>query len=281
MGDDETFVDVYRQIGDVTVNSTSQTFFTTILLCVVVALAVFGVVDWVRTGRPLVLVLLPAAAITSMLEPITDIAGHLYVFEDGANVAFTLAGRSMPVWVLLGHMAAWTIAGYLGSYLVSRGCTAKAISALGLVGVAGNLILEVPVTHSGLESYWGTQPLMIFGSFPISWAFSNMSAGIVAGAAIGAAWNHLHGWRILAVIPLVPSLVAGGIWITAWPFWIGMNHNYLTASPDLWVATLAAIASIILSLTYTNVAGRVLCSLPGPTAAREARKDELTLAAID
>ncbi|BAX96211.1 hypothetical protein MSTE_00876 [Mycobacteroides stephanolepidis] len=270
MDDDKLFGDVYSHIADTTVNPTAQTIFTVILGCLVAAAAVYGVVEFVRTKRPLVLVLLPTAALISVFEPITDIVGHLYIFEHGANVAYTLAGRGMPWWVLLGHTLAWTLAGWLGCYFVSRGCRARTVVVLFLVGVAGNILLELPVTQSGLESYFGSQPLMAFGTFPISWAFTNQAGGIVAGAAIGAAWRWLTGWRILAIIPLMPGAVIGGIWFCAWPVFVTMNRDYLTTSPSLWIAVPAALLAIALAFSYVNIAARVLCNLPGPTAARVA-----------
>lgn len=271
MDDDRVFGDVYEQIGNVTVNASAQTVFTVILGCLVAAVAVYGVVEAVRTKRPLVLVLLPTGALISIFEPITDIVGHLYIFEDGAHNAFTLAGRGMPWWVVLGHTLAWTLAGWLGCYVVSRGYSPRAVVVLGLVGVAGNILIELPVTKSGLESYFDSHPLMAFGTFPISWSFSNMCAGIVGGAAIGAAWDWLRGWRILAIVPLLPGAVIGGIWFAAWPMFVTMNQDYLTTSPSLWLTTPAALLTIVLATTYTVVAGKVLCNLPGPAAARLAR----------
>ncbi len=76
---------------------------------------------------------------------------------------------------------------------------------------------------------------MAFGSFPISWAFTNMSGGIVAGACDRRRMELAH--RVADPGDRAVASRRGGRW-------------YLVL----------------------GVTGRVLNSLPGPTAARVARE---------
>ncbi|WP_405136289.1 hypothetical protein [Nocardia sp. NBC_01388] len=269
---DRIFESVIHEIGDVTVNNTSQFILSAVLCTIIAAFAIYGCYEWRKTGRPIALVLIIAGAVTSSLEAITDVIGHLFIFGDGAHVVFTLAGRPIPLWAFAAHIVAWSVVGYMGYWVVSRGGTAREVSIVGLIGTAGNLLLELPATNMGVYEYWGDQGLKAFGTFPIVWAFINMGGGVMAGALLGALPKKaLHGWRVLSIIPLVPSAVIGFIWFSGWPFFVAINYQGETITPNYWISTFGTVVSIVMALVYTNMIARLLCSAPEPVAARAQR----------
>lgn len=263
---------IARQIGHTTANSGNATILTVILGVLLLLAAIYALANWRKVDGRLIALLFLAGAGCSLLEPIFDVMGHLYIFGHGSPDLFTLAGRSIPLWAFAAHVVAWVFTGYVGYLLVTRGATVRQYITVAIVMMCGNLLLEGPATHLGLYSYWGSQPIAVFGTFPLVWAIINMGAGVVAGTVLGLTMpKWLTGWRILVVPVLVPSIVAGFLYMSGWPFFVLINQRGVTANPALWVSTLGALAAISLCFVYLTVIARVVCNTTSVKRARAER----------
>jgi hypothetical protein len=77
-----------------------------------------------------------------------------------------------------------------------------------------------------LYVYYGNQPLVLFGRYPLWW-IPGLITGIFFAAAFAAHYKEqLKGWKAFFMLLGVPLLVAGGYAVVYLPGWVAVNGSY-------------------------------------------------------
>ncbi len=247
-----TDLEIARRIGNVSVNKTVETIITIIFCIFLFGFLILGIFDISKGKDPVLLLMFPGAVLCSLIEGTVGIIGHIFIFE-GSITVFTIAGRPIPLWAVLGYTLAFTMIPYMMYRIAKGGASVKKLMIWLGIGIVLNIILEGPLTAMGIYAYWGIQPLDLssvipfFGNFSLVWAVTNMTGGAVAGILIATVPSLFSGWRILRIVPAVPFVVLGWVFAAGWPFYTGINHNGLSQNPDAVIAAIGALATIALS----------------------------------
>jgi len=224
--------------------------FLPLALALVVALR-----NLVRGRGPVLLYCIIGGALAATMEPVVDVLGLVYLKEVDAHGTFTVLDRTMPLYICFVYP--WYVGGmgYLAYRLFQRGISMKGLFQLWALDAVVDIGLETPGILAGTYLYYGHQPFNLWG-FPMWWAFVNPVMPMVAGALIYKIRPHLgeSGWRLLALIPLIPMADGLANGATAWPTWVALNQTDVSY---VWTH-LAALATLGLSLYAVWIVGLVV-----------------------
>lgn len=239
-----------------------QVFYTVMLFVPLLGLGGYFIRLSLRDRDPIPVLCLAGGAVCTLFEPIVDILGLCWYPREGQWTLFETLGRPIPVGVLFGYM--WAFGGLTA--LAHKVLTEKGTAALWklyplFIGVS--IPFELVANHTGYYVYYGNQPLRIL-EWPAWWGPVNFGVPILAAILIARFRPWLTGWRILAVIAILPfadgAMNAG----TAWPVWSALN------APDLPTAVVQAAGLLTVSLAVTFV-WLLTRSAPAPAAAPTVR----------
>ncbi len=234
---------------------------------------------------PLLLFCILGGAIAACFEPIVDVLGLAYMKEQGATGAFTIFDRTMPLYICFVYP--WYVGGlgYLSFKLFERGIGMKGLFVLWGLDAIVDVFLETPGIALDTYLYYGHQPFNIWG-LPLWWCFINPVMPMVAGALIYKLRPHLDtGWKLAAVIAIIPMAdgIANGA--TAWPMWITLNQSdvaylwtYLAGFVTLGLSLLSVwIVSLVVArpeaeLEPETLAGKLRAITFGPKSAATASR---------
>ncbi|MCD2198254.1 hypothetical protein LQ327_33305 [Actinomycetospora endophytica] len=211
----------------------------TVFLGIPVVVGVVMAVRHLVTGRgPLLLACLIGGGIACLFEPIVDTLGLAYIREGATLTTFSSMGRDFPLFINFVYI--WYVGGlaYLAYQMYSRGVTARSLFLIYGMDVCINVFLESPGVLLGAYQYYGPQPLNFWG-LPLWWVCVNPLMPMTAGAIIYWIKPHLPGWKVLAVIPVIPMSdgIANGA--VAWPMWTSLNLDAnLVTTHATWLLTL-------------------------------------------
>ncbi|SHU39255.1 Uncharacterised protein [Mycobacteroides abscessus subsp. abscessus] len=212
-------------------------FFT--IICAVSALAVIviGIVFVVRTKSPLPLWMLITGAMCTLVEPIGDVVGGIYIPAEAPARLFTLLHRPIPlgamcVWITLG--AAW----YGAYYLMQRGASVRRLVSIAVtIGVA-ELAVEIGMAQTGAWLYYSNHAMFL--GVPVSTIAQNIGITVVGGAALVMLMPHIHGARWLMFPFFGPGIMLAYAFGTTWPGYLAIHSD---ATPLWgWVAGLLSAA---------------------------------------
>ena len=225
------------------------TVFIFIPLGIALALAIAHLVQ----GKgPMLLLCLAGGVLAAAWEPIVDVVGLVYFPDPGRWTAFTFMGRPMP-WLIV-FVYSWYVGGqaYVAHRVFERGIDQAGVFRLWAIFGVINVVLETPGLLGGVYTYYGAQPFNFWG-FPLWWSVVNPLMPIVAGALITGLRPELGtGWKLAAVIPLVPMADGIANAATAWPLWIALNSGigYVVTYP----AAIATVGLTMMSLWVVALA---------------------------
>jgi hypothetical protein len=204
-----------------------------------------------------------------VIEPIVDVMGMCFFPIEGQWVGLeTFAGRPVPIWMY--PVYSWFVGGQ--AFLLWRSMQRGTLTGRGLwqhwlVGWGVNIVLETPGVLMGVYAYYGDQAFNFWG-LPLWWPAVNATMPVVAAFVVHKAWHLLQGWRVLAIVPLLPmadGLVNGGL---AWPTWSALHSEigYAATYPAaILTIALAALAVWILASALPRIAA-VSADHPSPLA---------------
>jgi hypothetical protein len=232
-------------------NGTYATVATVVLGTALLLLIMYSVVEWWRTGRPTLCLCLIGGAVASLVEPLWDQMGRLFIYEHGVGAGYvTVAERVLPYWLIAPYSIFVGGTAYL-VYRIARDERPR-IYFYGAVGatIALNLLFEIPLTHARLYVYFGEQAFSPTG-FPAAWAFMNLG-GVLSGLALAKAPQVFSGVGSVLITPLVTmSFVAWEMGV-GWPVYV-VNSSTTAAGP----VYLAASAAISTSIALIYIIGRI------------------------
>jgi hypothetical protein len=236
---------------------TPEIIFSIFLAIPVVILLGYGLRHLFGGKEPLLLVCLLGGAMACIWEPIVDTMGLCYIKFGAATHTYTLLDREMPLFIPFVYI--WYVGGlaYIAYRLYAAGITRRGMFALYLTDVFVNIFLESPGVLMGAYEYYGPQPLNFWG-LPLWWTLMNPLMPMIAGALIYKYKEHLTGWRILAVAPMIPmadGFTNAGI---GWPMWISLNSLDPNSGWSLVWTHVAAAATFALALFVVWMLGHIV-----------------------
>lgn len=190
----------------------------------VVIILVLALRHWKTRGSPIGVLFLLGGALTTLNEPVVDILGKCWFPALGSQVLFTAWGVSIPTYMVLVY--AWYVGGqaFLAYRLYEKGITVKGVFGLYATLAAVNVVLEVPGLQVPMYSYYGNQPLVVFG-FPLWWTFCNALMPLMMAGIVFRLEPVLRGLRQLLVIPLTWMVAAATNGLVAAPVWLALNSG--------------------------------------------------------
>lgn len=205
---------------------TAETVFN-VFIFIPLAIGLGLAIREIKSGRgPLLLFCILGGSLAATMEPVVDVLGQVYLKENNALGTFTVLDRTMPLYICFVYP--WYVGGlgYLAYRLFDKGVTRKALFQLWALDCVVDIALESPGILAGTYLYYGKQPFDLWG-FPLWWGFVNPVMPMVAGALIYAVRPHLpgNGWKLAAIIPLIPMADGLANGATAWPMWVVLNQD--------------------------------------------------------
>lgn len=219
--------------------SGAQSWFTVLQIVVAGGMLTYAVREVARGRGPLFLFCLIGGAISVLFEPIVDVLGQCYLPAHGQWHAFTLLNRPIPL--MMPFVYCWFVGGqgYLFYWIFKRGIDQRRLFQLWGIVFLVNIVLETPGLVANVYTYYGRQPLNLWG-FPLWWGFVNPLMPMIAGALIYRLEPHLKTrWALLAVIPIIPMSdgIANGA--ASWPVFAALNTD--TGYAGTWVASFVTL----------------------------------------
>jgi hypothetical protein len=243
--------------------SGAQDVFSVAQIVVCGVMFAFAFRELARGNGPIFLCCLIGGAIAVVWEPIVDVLGQCWLPSRGQHwEAFTLLDRHIPL--MMPFVYSWFVGGqgYLFYRIFDRGIDRRRLFQLwGLVFLV-NIALETPGIASNVYTYYGKQPLDIWG-FPLWWGFINPLMPMIAGALIYKLKPHLTvAPLMLAVVAIIP--MADGIANAAagWPVIAALNTDVGYAGT--WIASFITLG---LALFVVFIVA-LLVARPSEVAAR-------------
>jgi len=243
------------------------TIFGAVPLVLVVGLAVRHIV---RGEGPLLMFCLIGGATAALFEPFVDVMGLVYLTENGSIGTYEILGRTMPLFVPV--IYPWYIGGlaYYTCRRFEKGVTTGDVFRLWGAYVLINFALEAPGLLTDVYTYYGKQPLNLWGH-PMWWGAANAFTALVAGALVfGLRRLGATGWALLGAVPLIfmsEGLSNAG---AGWPMYATLNDDGLSYA---WTyaataVTLGLIAFGVWLIAQVAQQARPVRSPVGPPAPR-------------
>jgi hypothetical protein len=170
---------------DLALNTTMQTVATVVLWAGTIALLVYAyrLARQERSFFPLLLVL--AVAVGSLIEPLYDIAYHLFWLDNGQQwTLFTAFGLPQPVWVMPAYVMVFALPALLLYRRLMAGAPVALAFKFGLLLSFTTAVFEIIAINIDLYTYYGEAPIRLFG-YPLWIGF--MEGGQIASYAVLAA----------------------------------------------------------------------------------------------
>lgn len=221
----------------------------TIVMSTLVLIAFsFAVIHWLKSGRPVVMLMFLAGGCMCLLEPMVDTVGGCW-FPSTSMIAYWGWGRPLPVWLCLTYFAYFGVGAAVIWIAMKRGVSRRTIWLIFLGEMITDFVLETILLQFDLYTYYGHQPLMV-GSFPLWWAAVNALITVTAATVVFYMARFLKGWGLLAIVPALLSTSAAVNAAAGWPSWFVVNTDVgpiLTQVGGL--ATFALACGIVHTIT--------------------------------
>jgi len=224
---------------DMVMPESANLWFTIFLLIPLLAVVCLGIRLWIRDREPVLILCLVGGALAMALEPVVDVLGLVYFPRQNSWVIFETLGRPIPLFMVFVY--SWYVGGqgFLAWWTLHRGATRRDVIRLyGLFALADALV-ETPGLAALVYTYYGRQAFDFWG-FPLWWAAVNAAIPIVLGALIYRLRPQLRGWKVVALVALVPMADGAVNGAVAWPAWVTLNTGM--AAPATWAAGAVTIA---------------------------------------
>jgi hypothetical protein len=216
--------------------SSAQTVFSVAQFVVFGVCLAFALRMLVRDKSPIFLACLIGGAIAVIWEPIVDVLGLCWLPSRNQHwEAFTLLGRHVPL--MMPFVYSWFVGGqgYLFYRIFERGIDRRRLFQLYGLVVLVNIALESPGIAANVYTYYGKQPMDLWG-FPLWWGIINPLMPMIAGTAIYKLKPLLTTPQlVLATIAIIPCADGAANAIVGWPVIAALNTNVGYAGT--WVAS--------------------------------------------
>ncbi|MEU9807602.1 hypothetical protein [Mycobacterium sp. NPDC050853] len=212
-----------------------------------VAALIWAVWKLLKHKEMLPLVLLGAGLIAANIEPLGDLVGSIVYANDTPWFGYTVMGRRMPAWILVGASSYVAIGGYIAYRYIQQGRSLRDIFMLSAVYVGiPEIVIEMVWHFTGVISYYGDNPTRV-GGIPLYSIVQNTTLLPVYGIVIFYAARYLKGARLWLLLLLIPATTIGYIVGVSWPAYQAVQSS--APAPVTWIAAVAVMATSVLA-TY-------------------------------
>lgn len=207
---------------------------TVVPICIAMAIVLTR-----RVKSPLFLMICVSGALcTVLVEPMLDIVGATYYPHNSPFILFTLLGRPIPLYVLTGYVVWWALTWYAAYEAMRRGAQLKTLYAVMAAAALWDAATEMVATQNGVFTYYGN-PTLILG-IPLSSIAQNGGLAIVGGFVLLVTVPHLHGWRWILFIPVIPMTYIAYAFACTMPAYLAIHSQ--APKPVFWILALVATA---------------------------------------
>jgi hypothetical protein len=227
---------------DLVAHRGAEAFFCGLMGAVVLAAVIWAI----KKREGVLVVLVVAAAVSSLIEPFYDYASGAWWATNLTSSFESFDGRIYnPYFFPLGY-AVWIGLGTYVAYRIFRRAPSRnrILLMFGVLAL-GEPVLELPWLGTDLFSYYGTQPYRVFG-YSLVWCAINASGLAFTGALLLTLRPRLTGKRILWAAAL-PFADIGWYFACAWPMWFAMQAD--ASKLVLWATGTVSIAAAC-GMTY-------------------------------
>ena len=249
-------------------NATGQTIFTIAVTIPWVVAIVLAVRYWRRSGSPMGLLCLAGGTICILFEPVVDVLGLVLFPRENQWVGLETFGRPIPMFMY--PVYSWFVGGqaFLVWYLLNKGMSRQQLWKFWLTVMGINVVLETPGLLMDVYTYYGDQPFNPWG-LPLWWPPVNSTMPIVAGYLVWRMTPKLTGWRMLAVIPMIPMADGMANGAIAWPVWTALNTNLGFAATYPAAVAVFALAALAVWVMGSGLPAAERVETTSPAGARE------------
>lgn len=213
--------------------------------------------DW------LPLTLMAGGALCGFLEPLGDIMGATFYPLNTPLLVFELFGRHIPLFVFVGESMFFATAVYYAYRFFVTGMSPARLMGIFVIFSLFDAAMEMTVIQFGVMTYYGSNPVLIFG-LPLYSVVQNGALAVVGGWTVLAALPHLAGKSRLLLVPLVPLSFGLQAFITTWPMYWGLNSG--ASHSTLVVLGLIATAANLALPIYCIYSRLARSYRPGPAS---------------
>jgi hypothetical protein len=261
--------------------SSAQDVFSIAQFAVCGVMFLFAFRELARGKGPIFLYCLIGGAIAVIWEPIVDVIGQCWLPSRGQHwEAFTLLNRHVPL--MMPFVYSWFVGGqgYLFYRIFQRGIDRRRLFQLWVLVFFVNIALESPGIIADVYTYYGKQPMDIWG-FPLWWAIVNPLMPMIAGALIFKLRPQLRGIGMaLATVAIIPMADGVANAAAGWPVWVALNTNvgyvgtwiasFITLGLALFVVWIVGLLVAKPTEETVRVEAPVTTSIPRPRVAARA-----------
>jgi hypothetical protein len=223
------------------VDQTWQLIYNVAGFSIMLGFIVFALYKCRQTRSPIPILFLAGGSLCIFIEPIIDVMAQVWFYRDGQWVLFEAFGRPMPTFLLASYT--WYMGGQaLLTWLwMEKGVSSRQLWKLYWIFVLVDIVLEEPILYTGIYTYYGDNQPLKPGMLPLWWPIINATIPLVMAAVIHCLKPFLSGWRVLAVVVLVPMSDALTNAAAGFPVWTAIS-----SSRDLFWTNAGAIATCAL-----------------------------------
>ena len=223
-----------------------------VMAALMLAALTFAIVDLLRSGRPVVLMLFIAGGCMMVMEPMVDTVAGCW-FAANSLRAYVGWGRPIPIWVCLTYFVYFGVGSALIWMMMRRGASVRHIWLFYAGEILADVVLETVLLGKGIYTYYGHQPLMLAG-FPLWWAAVNALVSMMAALATYEIARRVDGWRLLLIVPATLCASAAANAAAGWPSWFVINSDVGPVWTQIGGLASVAIAFSIVQLIARYVA---------------------------
>lgn len=239
-------------------NETALKLFTLYLGLPLVVFVVLAIRRSLRLRDPLSVLLLVGGLVAAPLETVLCRNGLCTYPTAGQWTAFSAYGVDVPLSTVFAYC--WWLGGftYVLVRMMQSDTPALRLWQLFWGLVIATLFVEYPsLWWMEGHRYYGYQPFRL-AELPLWWSFVNPLSAFAVAALITKLLPHLPGWRVVAVVPLVPMGDAMIHAAVGFPTWIALNsgRGYAVTYPAGATTILLALGAMVLIVTMVTARQR-------------------------
>jgi hypothetical protein len=208
---------------DMSVNAAAEQWVLGVMSVLWCVALVVALVQWRRSGRPIILTLFLAGGAMMLMEPLVDTVGGCWFPEDSI-IFYSGWGRPIPLWVCMTYFVYFGLGAGGAYYMMINGARYGQLMLFYLGEILADTLLEIVMLNSGAYTYYGNQPL-VMASFPLWWAMVNSLISFAAAAVTYTLAPRLRGPALILLIPALLCTSAAVNAAVGWPAWFAVNSD--------------------------------------------------------
>lgn len=207
------------------VNALSQTIVTCVTWTAVLVIVVVAVRMARKRATAVPVMMVIAALVQSLNEPLWDDAFHLFWYRPGQWTWLSSFGYPQPVWLPSTYVIVYCVPGLILLSKLERGASRQ-----WLYRAFGGVFLffaafETLATSIGLYAYFGPQPFRVLTDYPLWMAGLEACHVLVWAILLAKVGPLLSGWRSLFVVPLFSVSFCSIMFGAGMPALAAINSN--------------------------------------------------------